>query len=66
LNYTFQKVADQMGTKIDDPQFVTYIHNKLKEGAKAKDFGIVSTACGVGQFIRANVLAYYPEGFDGI
>ncbi len=66
LNYTFQAVADQMGTKINDPQFVTYIHNQLKSGAKASDFWIRSTASWIGQFIRANVLEYYPDGFEWI
>ncbi len=33
-----------MGTKIDDPQFITFVHNKLKAGATAGDFGIRSVA----------------------
>lgn len=61
LNYTFWAVAKRMGTKIDDPQFVTYIHNKLKEWAIAKDFGIRSTATWVGQLLIGNVMKYYPE-----
>jgi len=30
LNYTFDAVAKRMGTKIDDPQFVSFIHQELK------------------------------------
>ena len=66
LNYTFAAVAKRMGTSINDPKFVTFIHQKLQAGAKASDFGIRSTATGVGQCIRSNVIAYYPDKFQGI
>jgi len=38
LNYTFDAVAKRMGTKIDDPQFVSFIHQELKAWKRASDF----------------------------
>jgi len=66
LNYTFGPVAKRMGTSINDPKFITFVHNKLKQGATVRDFGIRSTASGIGQMIRSNVVAYYPDKFQGI
>jgi len=66
LNYTFGPVAERMGTDLNDPQFMSWAHQRMQEGATAGDFGIRSTACGLGQCIRANVEAYYPSGYEGV
>ncbi len=66
LNYTFWAVAKRMGKSIDDPQFITFVHNKLKSWATAGDFGIRSTATGIGQLLKGNVEKYYPDGLQWI
>ncbi len=66
LNYTFKAVAKRMGTSVDDPKFVGWVHGKLRSGASAKDFGIRSTATGLGQLLIGNVKKHYPGGISEI
>ncbi len=66
LNYCFWPVAQRMGTNINDPKFITFVHQKLQAGASAWDFWIRSVASWVGQMIKANVVKYYPDQLKGI